>query len=110
LTTAKSVGFDSFNALLEAQVHDGKNTLKGTFTNLANSGRNSEILRCSQTTHNFPQVHEERAGPCETSSSEGSNVRVGKCGTGDFDHRVREIETCQKLASEEEFIGNIGEI
>jgi hypothetical protein len=36
-TTGKSIGFNSFNALLETQVNEGINTVKGTFTNLANS-------------------------------------------------------------------------
>jgi hypothetical protein len=61
-TTAKSGGFDPFNALLEAQVHEARNVVKGTFPNLANSGRDNNALRFSQTTNNFLKLCEERAG------------------------------------------------
>jgi hypothetical protein len=70
--------------------------MKGTFSNLANTGRNSDSLRFSETIHNFQQVHEERVGRCETSSNEGINGGANKCRTGDFDHSVRQTKTCQE--------------
>jgi hypothetical protein len=61
-TMGKSAGSDSLNALLEAQVHERRNVVKGAFPNLANSGRDNNALRFSQTTHNFVKEHEERTG------------------------------------------------
>jgi hypothetical protein len=60
--------------------------------------------------HNFFKMDDERARRCETSTSDGSNASANKWGTGDFDERVREAKTCQKLASAEEIIGKFGEI
>jgi hypothetical protein len=60
ITIGKSEGFDSFNTLLEAQVLERRNRVKGAFPNLANSGRNSDSLRCSETTHKSVKMHEER--------------------------------------------------
>jgi hypothetical protein len=35
---------------------------------------------------------------------------ANKCGTGDFGHRVGEIESCKKFSTAEEHRGNIDEI